>query len=171
MKHLRSRRQCQHARKVFEISAHLGIAGVLRCPRAVGASVSSVTKRTTPTMMTTKNNLTTHQQHGTAGRVRRRNPPTLVWLWCPRASHRGALQTGVQHSLYVGTSPLSEAPLARSDEPRRITPGAFYWAPLLIACAGAHGGSEAGQENYKQQTSENYEAEKPFTHKSISSHR
>ena len=36
VKHLRSRRRCQHARKVFEISAHLGIAGVLRCPRALG---------------------------------------------------------------------------------------------------------------------------------------
>ncbi|MFZ0842225.1 MAG: hypothetical protein WAM77_32675, partial [Xanthobacteraceae bacterium] len=31
--------------------------------------------------------------------------------------------------------------------------------------------SEGGQENYKQQTSDNYETEKPFTHELVSSHR
>ena len=31
--------------------------------------------------------------------------------------------------------------------------------------------SEGGQENYKQQTSDNYETEKPFPHELVSSHR
>jgi hypothetical protein len=30
--------------------------------------------------------------------------------------------------------------------------------------------SETRQENYKQQTSDNYETEKPFTHNPVSSH-
>jgi len=48
------------------------------------------------------------------------------------------LPTGVQHSLYVGTSPPSEAPLARSDEPRRNSPGgAFYLGALLRTTARA----------------------------------
>ena len=36
VKHLRSGRKRPPPREVFEVSAHLGVADVLRCPRAVG---------------------------------------------------------------------------------------------------------------------------------------